>query len=144
MPNQVLTRRARKALQIAREQAQRAGRRWFGPSHILLGMLKEGTGIGARSLSVLGVTYQTVPDSWKIRRSTDSIRLETSESQPDPPASIVLANACRIARERGRAWVGTEHLLLSLLETPISCALLGEIGIDRCRLRSLVLEIIED
>ncbi|HUH07499.1 MAG TPA: Clp protease N-terminal domain-containing protein [Egibacteraceae bacterium] len=50
------TRQAKTALELALREALRLNHRWIGPEHVLLGILRERTGSGARALRSLGIT----------------------------------------------------------------------------------------
>ena len=55
----VLTPRARRALDLTLGEALNLGHNYLGTEHVLLGLLKEGEGIGAQSLTALGITHET-------------------------------------------------------------------------------------
>ena len=54
------TDRARKVLVLAQEEAQRFNHNYIGTEHLLLGLVREGEGIGARILTSAGVDLQQV------------------------------------------------------------------------------------
>lgn len=111
------TDRARKVMALANQEAQRFNHKHITPEHVLLGLLKEGSGVGASFVK-------------KILKSTDlrPIRLEIEakmKSGPEacsigklpqaPSTTRVIELAIEIARELNHNYVGTEHLLLGLL-----------------------------
>ena len=55
-----LTRRARRALSLAADEAQRAGRVTYGPEHLLLGLLRTEEGVGFQILTALGIHLDAV------------------------------------------------------------------------------------
>ena len=55
-----LTRRARKALCLAADEAQRAGRVAYGPQHLLLGLLRTNEGMGFQMLAALEIDLNAV------------------------------------------------------------------------------------
>src|SRR5260370_42043995 len=57
------TERARKVLSLAQEEAQRFQHNYIGTEHILLGLVREGEGVGAKVLRNLGVDLQRVHNS---------------------------------------------------------------------------------
>lgn len=72
-----LTPRARRAMCLAAEEAQRAGRVAYGPEHLLVGLLRANEGMGYQMLSSLGVNLDAVraafaPDSTDADRSRDA------------------------------------------------------------------------
>src|SRR5437016_406052 len=109
------TDRARKVMQLANQEAQRFNHEYIGTEHILLGLVKEGSGVAANVLKNLDV------DLRKIRVEVEKI----VQSGPDmvtmgklpqtPRAKKVLEYAIQEARNLSHNYVGTEHLLLGLL-----------------------------
>ena len=55
-----LTPRAKKVIELARDEARRLGHHYIGTEHLLLGLIREGEGIAAGVLISLGVTYDKV------------------------------------------------------------------------------------
>lgn len=110
------TDRSRRVMQLANQEAQRFDRSVVGTEHVLLGLLKEGSGVAANVLRNLGLDLR-------------AIRLKTEElTGPAPPDQIVLGrlphtgnvssalwHAVQEADGLGHNYVGTEHLLLGLL-----------------------------
>ena len=109
------TDRARKVMQLANQEAQRFNHEYIGTEHILLGLVKEGSGVAANVLKNLEV------DLRKIRIEVEKI----VQSGPDmvtmgklpqtPRAKKVIEYAMEEARNLNHNYVGTEHLLLGLL-----------------------------
>ncbi len=64
---QGFTEKANKALNLAVESAQQFGHSYVGTEHVLLGLLKEGTGVACTALSACGVTAEVIEE--KIRSS---------------------------------------------------------------------------
>ncbi len=84
-----LTRRAKKVLELAIDEARRLGHHYLSTEHLLLGMIREGEGVGARVLHELGV------DLGNARAQTMKLReAEPEEPEPAPPegaAALVAA-----------------------------------------------------
>src|SRR5438128_46207 len=109
------TDRARKVMQLANQEAQRFNHEYIGTEHILLGLVKEGSGVAANVLRRLYI------DLRKIRLQVEKI----VQSGPDmvtmgklpqtPRAKKVIEYSIEEARNLNRNSVGTEHLLLGLL-----------------------------
>jgi len=109
------TDRARKVMALANQEAQRLNHEYIGTEHILLGLVKEGSGVGATVLKQLDV------DLRKVRMEVEKL----VKSGPDmvtigklpqtPRAKKVIEYAIEEARKLGHNYVGTEHLLLGLL-----------------------------
>ena len=106
---------ARKAMQLANQEAQRFNHEYVGTEHILLGIVKLGEGVAAMTLKRLDV------DLRKVRLEVEKI----VQSGPDmvtmgklpqtPRANKVIQYAMEEARNLNHNYVGTEHLLLGLL-----------------------------
>src|SRR4051812_26109308 len=109
------TDRARKVMQLANQEAQRFNHEYVGTEHVLLGLVKEGSGVAANVLKNLDVNLR------KIRVEVEKI----VQSGPDmvtmgklpqtPRAKKVIEYAIEEARNLNHNYVGTEHLLLGLL-----------------------------
>ncbi len=124
------TQKANKALNLALESAQNMGLSYVGTEHILLGLLKEGTGVAAAALTQCGVTEQALAE--KIS-SADGSGL-VSKLTPDdftPRTKRVLKSAMLASARIGSSYVGTEHLLLAVISESDSYAVafLREMGV---------------
>jgi ATP-dependent Clp protease ATP-binding subunit ClpC len=109
------TDRARKVMQLANQEAQRFNHEYVGTEHVLLGLVKEGSGVAANVLKNLDV------DLRKIRVEVEKIvqagpDMVTMGKLPQTPrAKKVIEYAIEEARNLNHNYVGTEHLLLGLL-----------------------------
>jgi len=109
------TDRARKVMQLANQEAQRFNHEYVGTEHLLLGLIKEGSGVAANVLRNLDV------DLRKIRNEVEKIvqagpEMVTMGKLPQTPrAKKVIEYAIEEARNLNHNYVGTEHLLLGLL-----------------------------
>ena len=113
-----LTDRARKVMALANQEAQRFNHEYIGTEHILLGLVKEGSGVGANVLKHLGI------DLRKVRLEVEKLvksgpDMVTMGKLPQTPrAKKVIEYAIEEARSLNHNYVGTEHLLLGLLRDP--------------------------
>jgi ATP-dependent Clp protease ATP-binding subunit ClpC len=109
------TDRARKVMALANQEAQRLNHEYIGTEHILLGLVKEGSGVGANVLKNLDV------DLRKVRLEVEKLvkagpEMVTMGKLPQTPrAKKVIEYAIEEARNLNHNYVGTEHLLLGLL-----------------------------
>lgn len=124
------TQKANRALNLAVEAAQDLGHTYIGTEHILLGLLEEGTGVASAALSGSGITPDAVEDLIKTKIGVGS-RTALSPSDFTPRSKRILQNAVVVAAKLGHNYVGTEHLLLALLEENDSYALgfMQELGV---------------
>src|SRR6188472_4281074 len=138
------TDRARKVMQLANQEAQRFNHEYIGTEHILLGLVKEGSGVAANVLKNLDV------DLRKIRLEVEKI----VQSGPDmvtmgklpqtPRAKKVIEYAMEEARNLNHNYVGTEHLLLGLLreQEGVAAQVLMNLGLKLEDVREEVLNLL--
>jgi prophage maintenance system killer protein len=108
------TDRARRVLVLAQDEARELGHGSVGPEHLLLGLLAEEEGVAARVLESLGIS---------LEETRDRVEEIAGHGQEAPPAHIpftlsakqVLERSLQEALHLGHQYVGTEHLLLSLV-----------------------------
>ncbi len=109
------TDRARKVMALANQEAQRFNHEYIGTEHVLLGLVKEGSGVGANVLKNLEV------DLRKVRLEVEKLVKSGPETvamgklPQTPRAKKVIEYAIEEARNLNHNYVGTEHLLLGLL-----------------------------
>src|SRR5438094_1787501 len=137
------TDRARKVMQLANQEAQRFNHEYIGTEHILLGLVKEGSGVAANVLKNLDI------DLRKIRLEVEKIvpsgpDMVTMGKLPQTPrAKKVIEYAIEEARDLKHNYVGTEHLLLGLLreEGGVAGQVLLNLGVslDAVRMEVLIL-----
>src|SRR5260370_28446311 len=107
------TERARKAMSLAQEEAQRLQHPYIGTEHLLLGLVREGEGVAAKVLSNLGVELKEVRDAVEaIIGRGDHVVL--GEIGLTPRAKKVIELAVDEARRLNHHSIVTEHLLLGL------------------------------
>lgn len=116
------TDRARKVLALSNEEAQRLNHDNIEPEHVMLGLIKEGSGIAAHVLKNLNC-------------SLDDLRIEVESKVPSKPdvaharripqsaqTKKVIEESINAARSLGHDYVGTEHVLIGLANTPDTVA----------------------
>src|SRR6266571_2637705 len=136
------TGRVRRVLQLAREEAARLHHEHVGTEHILLGLIREGEGVGAAVLTNLNVDLEEIK-----QRIEETVKpgKTAAAAGPDLPytsrAKKVLEFAMSEARELNDKYVGTEHLLLGVLreEKGIGAQVLTDAGVTLETARSEVL-----
>lgn len=139
------TDRVRKVLQMAREEAARLHHEYVGTEHILLGLIREGGGVGTAVLSQLNVDLEEIQQ--KIEETVKKGKAAAAAG-PDLPytsrAKKVLEFAMSEARELNHSYVGTEHLLLGLLreEKGIAAQVLTNAGVNLEQARAETLRLL--
>src|SRR5438045_7308156 len=111
------TDRARKVMQLANQEAQRFNHEYIGTEHILLGLVKEGSGVAANGLKNLDVELRKIRlEVEKIVQTGSGGDMVTMGKLPHTPrAKKVIEYSIEEARKLNHNYVGTEHLLLGLL-----------------------------
>ncbi|MFH1616834.1 MAG: ATP-dependent Clp protease ATP-binding subunit [Planctomycetota bacterium] len=138
------TDRARKVMALANQEAQRFGHEYIGTEHILLGLVKEGSGVGANVLKNLDI------DIKKLRLEVEKLvksgpDMVTMGKLPQTPrAKKVIEFAIEEARQLNHNYIGTEHILLGLLrETEgIAAQVLMNLGLKLEDVRQEVLNLL--
>ena len=132
------TERAQKSLDLAFAAAKALGHGYVGSEHILLGLIKEETGVAAQSLSAANITYDAVRE-----RIAEALGVGDPTVTPrglTPRTKNILEIAAAEASALGHSYIGTEHLLMAILREGENVALriLVALGVDRANLyRSL-------
>lgn len=106
------TDRARVVLIAANRIAAGAGASAIGPAHLMLGQFEEPEGLGAKSLTELGVDASVLARELGL---TSSPAAEVAELSFDDDCQVALDATLREALRLGHNYVGTEHLLLGTL-----------------------------
>ncbi len=138
------TDRARKVMALANQEAQRFNHEYIGTEHILLGLVKEGSGVGANVLKNLEV------DLRKVRLEVEKLvksgpNMVTMGKLPQTPrAKKVIEYAIEEARNLNHNYVGTEHLLLGLLreQDGVAAQVLMNLGLKLEDVREEVLNLL--
>jgi hypothetical protein len=132
-PNEGFSRftdRARKVVVAAQNEARAAGNDEIRPEHLVLGLLNEPDALAARSIVAQGVPLERVR---QIAVATLPPAAEqVSELIPfDPRARKTLELTFREALRLGHNYIGTEHILLALLELEDGTGVLAGLGVDK-------------
>ncbi len=124
------TEKANTALNLAVEAAQNLGHTYIGTEHLLLGLLREGTGVAASMLSAQGITAAQY-EQRIIGSESGGQPTRLSPEDFTPRTKRVMETAMMEARNIQQSFVGTEHLLMAILrdETSVAVRLLGLFGV---------------
>lgn len=115
------TQKANDVLNLAIKAAENFGHNYVGTEHILTGLLKEGTGVGALILNEKGITLDKIEN---LIEQNIGIGNPTRLSPQDftPRAKRIIEISFQIARGMLNSFVGTEHILIALLKESDSSA----------------------
>ena len=126
------TQRARNVVMAAQNEARAAGNATISPAHLVLGLLHEPEAFAAKVIAGQGVSLDTV-------RATATATLpapagDLPELIPfDAQAQKALELTFRQALRLGHNYIGTEHILLALLDLEDGTGVLAGLGVDRER-----------
>ncbi len=109
------TDRAQKILQLANQEAQRFNHEYIGTEHILLGLIKEGSGVAANVLKNFDIQLQSIRSEVERLIQSGPDKLMTGKLPQTPRAKMVIEYSMEAARYLGDDCVGSEHILLGLL-----------------------------
>src|SRR6187401_1450521 len=131
-------------MQLANQEAQRFNHEYFGTEHILLGLVKEGSGVAANVLKNLDI------DLRKIRLEVEKLvqsgpEMVTMGKLPQTPrAKKVIEYSMEEARNLNHNYVGTEHILLGLLreQEGVAAQVLMNLGLKLEEVREEVLNLL--
>jgi ATP-dependent Clp protease ATP-binding subunit ClpC len=131
-------------MQLANQEAQRFNHEYIGTEHLLLGLIKEGSGVAANVLKNLDI------DLRKIRHEVEKLvrsgpDLVTMGRLPQTPrAKKVIEYSMEEARNLNHNYVGTEHLLLGLLreQEGVAAQVLMNLGLRLDEVRREVLNLL--
>ena len=134
--------RARRIVSLAREEAIGLNHSYIGTEHLLLGLLREGTGAIGALLSTWRVDPDAIRDWVSGSFESDEIVDASGQLPFTPRAEHALNLACQAARRLGSKAVGSEHLLLALLGEAdgVAAQVLSDSGIVVEEFRGLVEE----
>jgi len=138
------TDRARTVMALANQEAQRLNHEYVGTEHILLGLVKEGSGVGATVLKQLDVDLRKVRIEVEklVKSGPDMVTI--GKLPQTPRSKKVIEYAIEEARKLGHNYVGTEHLLLGLLceQDGVAAQVLINLGLKLEEVREEVLNLL--
>ncbi len=139
------TSEAIRVIMLAQEEARRLGHNFVGTEQILLGLMGEGTGVGAKVLTELGVTLKDARREVEkiIGRGTGFVPPEIPFT---PKVKSLFEQSFKEARSLGHNYINTEHLLLGLTEAGegVAAKVLQNLGVELQSIRSAVIRRLGD
>lgn len=133
------TKRAKQVLVHAEEEARSFDHPYIGTEHLLLGVVREGEGVGARVLHALEVDEPRLRDAvmYVVGRGEKGT---SGKLELVPRAKHALELAVEEARRMRHHSIGTEHLLLGLLleDEGVAAGILAGLGVDLATAREQV------
>ena len=133
------TDRARRVVVLAQEEARLLNHNYIGTEHILLGLIHEHAGVAGGALESLGISLEAVR-ALVQERVVEGQRTPTGHIPFTPRAKKVLERSLREALQLGHNYIGTEHILLGLIQVSdgVAAQVLTEAGADYAQVRDQV------
>lgn len=125
-----LTDNARTSLYHADSIARGYGSKFIGTEHLLLGVLAQGSSVGAKVLADAGVTLDKAEVALGLKPVAQAVHVGVNTLSET--AKVTLRMSWQIAQEYNQDFLGTEHILYSILNQRNARAtvLLADMGID--------------
>ncbi|HTC21609.1 MAG TPA: ATP-dependent Clp protease ATP-binding subunit, partial [bacterium] len=139
------TERAKKVINpLAKEEARRLNHNFIGTEHLLLGLIREGGGVAVAVLESLGVDLESVRIEVENLTTPSSDTLTIGDPQFTPSAKKVLELAAEESQKLGHNYIGTEHLLLGLIQEGegVAARALENLGVTYEKSRDMVINLL--
>ncbi len=131
------TKRARRVLTLAQEEAQRLNHNYIGTEHLLLGLVREENGVAVRVLKELNIDLKQIRE--RVERTVGrGQRAMYGKLSLTPRTKRVIELAVDEARRLGHHYIGTEHLLLGLIREGegVAVDVLRSLGVSLDKVRA--------
>jgi len=139
------TPRTQQVLALARKEAARFNQTSVGTEHLLLGLIREGDGVAGKVLFSFGVELEEVRKAVEERVPRGD-RIVLGEIGLTPRSRKVIELAVDEARHLSHHYIGTEHLLLGLLDEGegLGIGVLESLGLNLQEVREKIIKIIRE
>jgi ATP-dependent Clp protease ATP-binding subunit ClpC len=134
-------------MSLARQEAQRLNSEFIGTEHILLGIIREGSGVAAKALKNLNVDLKRIrQEVEKLITPSSGLTISLGQMPFHPYAKRVIELAGETASQLGHDVIGTEHLLLGLFKVDegIAAHVLGDLGLKLDKVQAMVLTVLNE
>ncbi len=141
------TPRARKVILFARDVAKQMGQEHLGTEHLLLSLVEESDGVAAYVLNKMGLRSAAIRSELDKLKPDSDRHGEQDEKIPfTRHAKQVLERAVLVAGELGYNYIGTEHLLLGLMEVRegVASSVLSHLGYEPEAVKRELFSMLED
>ncbi|HEX6988997.1 MAG TPA: Clp protease N-terminal domain-containing protein, partial [Bacillota bacterium] len=136
--------RAQRVIVLAQEEARRLNYNYVGTEHLLLGLIREGTGIAAKALQSLGINLEQVRAEIEKVIGRGNAPMSGEIGYTPRAKKVVMELAPEEARLLGHNYVGTEHILLGLIREGegVAARVLENMGADLEKVRQQVIKLL--
>lgn len=136
---------SRRVVVLAQEEARMLDHNYIGTEHLLLGLIKEGNGVAAKALESLGVSAEGLRE--RVVGIVGTGQHTVAAHIPfTPQAKQVLRLALSEAQRLGHHYIGTEHVLLGLIQEKdgVAAQVLADVGADLRRVQAEVVRLLTE
>ncbi len=139
------TERARRVIILARGEAEKYQHEYLGTEHLLLGILREGSGVSVSVMQNMGVNIKQLEAELVSKLPPTENVLTLGEIPFSPRAKKVLELAVEEARLLGQNYIGTEHLLLGLMkeENGTAAQVMKSFGVSLSMIRKETISLLK-
>ncbi len=131
------TLRARNVVVAAQNEAHGAGSVQITTDHLVLGLLSEPDGLAAQAIAAQGVSPESIRKAAVLPPAADDM---PALIPFDPAARKALELTFREALRLGHNYIGTEHILLALLELEDGGGLLTDLGVSKAAAEAFIIK----
>jgi ATP-dependent Clp protease ATP-binding subunit ClpC len=138
------TDRARRTIVFAQDEARGLNHNWIGTEHLLLALIREGHGVGAKALESMQVSLDAARQQVESMIGRGQNPVGDGHIPFTPRAKKVLELSLREALQLGHNYIGTEHILLGLIRESdgVAAQVLVNLGCDLNRARQQVIQLL--
>ncbi len=132
-------------MRFARAEAGRLNHDYIGPEHYVLGVIRKGDGLAVQTLSNLDVDIEELKMEIEQMVGLGKGAPPLGIYNPTAEAKQIIEGSKQIAQEMKHSWIGTEHLLLSLIraENTVVAKCLRQFGVNFEKTQREVLQVID-
>lgn len=126
------TEKARIAISEAHDAAAEMGHNYIGSEHLLMGLIREGSGVAAKVLEKNGVTAEKVKDKINEYIGIGVSLPQQTELPLTPRSKRILEMSALEARRLNHSYIGTEHLLMAIIRDGdgVAAKILESLGVN--------------
>lgn len=126
------TEKARIAISEAHDAAAQMRHNYIGSEHLLLGLIREGSGVAAKILEESGLKADSVTQKINEYIGTGAPLPQQTELPLTPRSKRILEMSAVEARRLGHKYIGTEHILMAIIRDGdgVAAKILSSSGID--------------
>lgn len=126
------TEKARISISEAHDAAAEMGHNYIGSEHLLLGLIREGSGVAAKVLSKSGITSEKVKEKINEYIGIGAPLPQQTELPLTPRSKRILEMSALEARRLNHKYIGTEHILMAIIRDGdgVAAKILASSGIN--------------